>query len=254
MTTFSANLGYLFTDRPLPEAIRAAKACGFDAVECHFPYDVPPAEVIAALEETGLPMISLNTRLGDRAAGEVGLCALPGREDDARDAITQAVTYAAEVGAGAIHVVAGVIEGEAAHRTFVENLRFATAQAASHGLTILLEPLNRFDTPGYFLWTTDQAIAIMDELAVPNIKLMFDFYHVERTEGDAIARLEHLLPRVGHIQFAGVPDRGQPETSTLDYAEVFRAVDRLGWTGPLGAEYRPDGKTEDSLGWMRDFR
>ena len=101
MTTFSANLGYLFTDRPLPEAIRAAKACGFDAVECHFPYDVPPAEVIAALEETGLPMISLNTRLGDRAAGEVGLCALPGREDDARDAITQAVTYAAEVGAGA---------------------------------------------------------------------------------------------------------------------------------------------------------
>ncbi len=251
MTRFSANLGFLFADRPLPEAIRAAKAAGFDAVECHWPYDSPAGDVKAALDETGLPMLGLNTRRGDVAAGDNGLSAIPGRADEALAAIDEAVSYAAEIGAGAIHVMAGYGEGAAAHETFVRNLRVAGKKAAVHGIGILIEPLNRFDAPGCFLKTTSQARAIIEEVAVPNLKLMFDCYHVGRTEGDVIARLNENLPVIGHIQFAAVPDRGAPDHGKVDYRKVFAEIEALGWTGPLGAEYKPGGKTEDTLGWMK---
>ena len=142
---FSANLGFLWNDRPLPEAIRAAKAAGFDAVECHWPYDVPAASVKAALDETGLPMLGLNTRRGDVGAGDNGLSAIPGRETEARAAIDEAVAYARALGTPNIHVMAGFAEGEAARQTFVSNLPYACETAAPHGITILIEPLNRYD-------------------------------------------------------------------------------------------------------------
>jgi hydroxypyruvate isomerase len=247
---FSANLGFLWTDRPLPDAIRAAHAAGFDAVECHWPYDIPSAEVKAALEDTGLPMLGLNTRRGDVAAGENGLAALPGREAEARAAIDEALAYAAAIGARAVHVMAGKAEGDAAHATFLSNLRHACDRAATAGRIILIEPLNPFDAPGYFLNRTDQAAAIIAALGAPNLRLMFDCYHVGRTEGDVTGRLRALLPLVGHIQFAAVPDRGPPDHGDLDYAAVYAAIAALGWDMPLGAEYRPPGPTGDSLGWM----
>ena len=247
---FSANLGFLWTDRPLPEAIRAAAAAGFDAVECHWPYETPVSAVRAALEESGLPMLGLNTIRGE--PGELGLAALPGREDDARASIDQAITYAVATGTRAIHVMAGIAEGPEAHGTFLANLAHARA-SAPETVTLLIEPLNRHDAPGYFLRTTDQAAAIIDELGLPGVKLMFDCYHVGRTEGDIVTRLEALLPKVGHIQFASVPDRGTPDHGEIDYGHVFRQIARLGWTVPLGAEYRPDGETDASLGWIEDF-
>ncbi|WP_425353570.1 hydroxypyruvate isomerase family protein [Roseovarius aestuariivivens] len=250
--SFSANLGFLWTDRPLPDAIRAAHEAGFDAVECHWPYDVPPAQVAAALNETGLPMLGLNTLRG--APGENGLAALPGREAEARAAIDQAVGYAAEIGAQAVHVMAGIAEGDAARATFLENLRYACDQTSDTGLTFLIEPLNAADEPGYFLRTTDQARAILDDLALPNVRLMFDCYHVARTEGDVPARLEALHGYLGHIQIAAVPDRGPPDHGELDYREVFARIAALGWTRPIGAEYHAAAPTDDTLGWLRAAR
>lgn len=254
MTRFSANLGFLWAGLPLPDAIRAAKAAGFDAVECHWPYDTPARDVAAALVETGLPMLGLNTRRGDLAAGETGLAALPGRADAARAAIDEALAYAGAIGAGAVHVMAGKAEGAAARAVFVENLRHACARAADAGRMILIEPLNPFDAPGYFLNTTAQAAEIISEIAAPNLRLMFDCYHVGRTEGDVIARLRALWPIIGHIQFAAVPDRGPPDHGALDYAGVFAELARLRWDRPLGAEYRPPGDTAASLGWMSSLR
>lgn len=244
---FSANLGFLWSELALPDAIRAAGAAGFDAVECHWPYDVPPEQVSAALAETGLRMLGLNTVRG--ATGENGLCALPGREGVAHDAINQAVDYAQAIGATSIHVMAGFAEGDAAHQVFLSNLRYAR-QRAPKGMTLLIEPLNRHDAPGYFLKTTDQARTIIEELGLPGIKLMFDCYHVGRTEGDVITRLRDLQPWIGHIQFASVPDRGAPDHGELNYPAIFAAIEAMGWDAPLGAEYKPGGDTGATLGWL----
>ena len=254
MTAFSANLGFLFTDRSLPEAIRAAKVAGFDAVECHWPYDVPSSEILAALTETRLPMLGLNTRRGNLDKRENGLAALPGREDEARAAIDEAIDYATRIGAGNIHVMAGFDESDAGHRTFIANLAYACAKAAQKTLTILIEPLNRHDAPGYFLKTTDQAAQIIKTVGAPNLKMMFDCYHVGRTEGAVIPQLRKHLSIIGHIQFASVPDRGPPDQGQIDYETVFAEIDALGWTRPLGAEYKPGGSTETSLGWLKRLR
>ncbi|MEP5631750.1 MAG: TIM barrel protein [Tateyamaria sp.] len=246
---FSANLGFLWADRPLPDAIHAAKAAGFDAVECHWPYDTPASDVKAALDATGLSMLGLNTRRGDVVGGENGLTALPGRETEAQDAITQAIEYADTINAGAIHVMCGFASAADAHATFVSNLRFA---CRATNRTILVEPLNRHDAPGYFLQTTDQAQAIIAEVNKPNLKLMFDCYHVGRTEGDLTTRLADLAPIIGHIQFASVPDRGAPDHGEIDYSHVFEAL--ADWPTPLGAEYKPGGDTNTTLGWLMRFR
>lgn len=247
---FSANLGFLWTERSLPDAIRAAKAAGFDAVECHWPYETPPEEVKVALGETGLLMLGLNTIRGN--PGENGLCALPGRQAEARAAIDQAIDYAVAIGARAIHVMAGFAEGPEAHATFLENLRYARRNCPT-GIGLLIEPLNRHDAPGYFLRTTDQAAAIVRQLDMPGINLMFDCYHVGRTEGDVVTRLKALAPIIGHIQFASVPDRAAPDHGELDYKFVFSEIAAMGWPIPLGAEYKPGGATDDSLGWLRSL-
>ena len=252
MTCFSANLGFLWNDLPLPDAIRAASMAGFDAVECHWPYDVPAEDVAAALAETGLPMLGLNTRRGDLDAGENGVAALPGREDDARAVIDEAITYAVAIQASNIHVMAGFAAGQAAHDSFIANLDYACAAAATHGITILIEPLNHYDAPGYFLNGTAQAKAIIDEVGASNLKLMFDCYHIQRLEGNLTNKLTDLLPIIGHIQFASVPDRGAPDHGEINYQHIYAHLATLGYDAPLGAEYKPDGDTDKSLGWLRN--
>ncbi|THH34726.1 isomerase [Aliishimia ponticola] len=248
---FSANLGFLWNDRPLPDAIRAAEAAGFDAVECHWPYDIPADAVKAALSETGLPMLGLNTRRGDVSAGDNGLSAIPGREAGARAAIDEAINYAVAIGAANIHVMAGFAAGDEAFQTFIANLKYACDQAAPHGTTILIEPLNKYDAPGYFLTTTDQALAIIKAVGAPNLKLMFDCYHVQLMEGDLTHKIAALLPSIGHIQFASVPDRGAPDHGEINFDHVFEVIRQLDYDAPLGAEYKPGGNTDDTLGWLK---
>lgn len=249
MTRFSANLGFLWAELTLPEAIRAAAKAGFDAVECHWPYDTPPEDVRKALVETGLPMLGLNTSRGK--AGENGLAALKGRTPQARAAIDQALDYAVATGTKAVHVMAGFASGQIAHDTFVENLRYACKNARPHNITILIEPLNVYDAPDYFLQNSDQALRIINQVNDPALKLMFDCYHLQIMEGDLMRRLEKCLPVVGHIQFASVPERREPSLGELNYKHIFTHIEKLGYCAPLGAEYKPDGKTEPTLDWMK---
>ncbi len=249
---FSANLGFLWNDLPLPEAIRQARKAGFDAVECHWPYDTSAQEVAAALTETGLVMLGLNTRRGGE--GENGLLALPGREADARAAIDEAIAYAVATRTEAVHAMAGIAEGAKAHATFLDNLRYACARAREHDITILIEPLNPYDAPGYFLRTAAAAQAIILELDLPELRLMFDVYHQQITAGDICRSFEALLPLIGHVQIASVPTRGRPDQGEVDYRSVLSHIRALGWTRPVGAEYRPNGPTGESLDWLSGFR
>jgi hydroxypyruvate isomerase len=247
---FSANLGFLWSELSLPEAIHAAKAAGFDAVECHWPYDTPSDAVAQALIETGLPMLGLNTRQGDVSGGENGLSALPGRETEARAAIDEALAYGVAIKAENIHVMAGFAAGDAAHDTFLTSLGYACEQAAQHNMTILIEPLNHYDAPGYFLTTTVQAKTIINAVNATNLGLMFDCYHVQMMEGNLTHRLHDLRTLIGHIQFASVPDRGAPDHGEINYAHVFAEIENTGWDAPVGAEYKPNGPTDDTLGWL----
>lgn len=252
---YSANLGFLFTDLPLPQAIHAAKAAGFDAVECHFPYDVSAADVAAALQETGLDMLGLNTWPGDKAAGDFGLAALTGREDEARAAIAQALDYAIATGTKAVHVMAGRTDGgKRAEATFRANLAHACDLAAAHGITILIEPINTRDVQGYHLSRTDHAQQIIAALGKPNLKLMFDCYHMQIMQGDLATHLRALLPVIGHVQIAAVPDRGEPDQGEVDYRWLMAHLGGLGYTGFVGAEYRPRANTLSGLGWLDRFR
>lgn len=251
---FSANLGFLWADRPLPEGIRAAKAAGFDAVECHWPYDTDPAETNTALRETGLAMLGLNTRRGNLDRGENGLSALPGREPEARAAVDEALAYARATNTGAVHVMAGMSAGPRARASYTENLAYACDAAAADGITILIEPLNHWNAPGYFLTTTLQAADILREVGAANLKLMFDCYHIQIMEGDVTRRFEALCPLVGHVQIAAVPDRGAPDHGELDYGWILPRLAELGWSRPVGAEYLPGGETEASLSWLARYR
>ena len=247
---FSANLGFLWADLALPDAIRSAKAAGFDAVECHWPYDTPPGDTAAALQETGLTMLGLNTRRGNIAIGENGLSALPGREAGARAAIDEALAYARATGSRAVHVMAGNSSGPRARAAFVASLDYACK--AAEQITILIEPLNPHNAPGYFLNSTGLAADIIREVGHPNLRMMFDCYHIQIIEGDVTRRLEALLPLVGHIQIASVPDRGIPDHGELDYGFVLSQIARLGWSQPVGAEYLPGTGIPD-MGWLARY-
>lgn len=254
MIKLSANLGFLWNELSLPNAIRAAKKAGFDAVECHWPYDTPIEEVRSALSETGFTMLGLNTVRGDLEKGENGLCALAEREDEARAAIDQAIDYAVAIATPNIHVMAGFAQGEAAHTVFIDNLKYACARASSHSINILIEPLNKYDAPNYFLQTSTQAKAIIEEVACDNLKLMFDCYHLQIMEGDISRRLVELKPIIGHVQFASVPLRQEPNQGELDYSHIFKVLYDNGFDQPIGAEYKPATTTQAGLGWLSDLK
>jgi len=254
MTQFSANLGFLFTEHTLPDAIVAAKSAGFDAVECHWPYAVNAADVIAALRDTSMTMLGLNTARGNVEEGQNGLAALPGREADARKDIDEAIDYAMQIGTPNVHVMAGFAQGESAHQQFLDNLRYALGKVADLPVNLLIEPLNRFDAPDYFLSTTVQAEAIIKTIGSDKLKLMFDIYHVQTMQGNITRLFAHHRDHIGHVQFAAVPDRGPPDSGENDYEFLFNYIDAQGYSQPLGAEYKPKGKTEESLGWLKSMR
>lgn len=199
-------------------------------------------------------MLGLNTQRGNVEAGEAGLAALPGRVGEAKKYIDEAIAYAKAINCTNVHIMAGKADGNEAHATFVANLRYAATQAAQQQ-TILIEPLNRYDMPGYFLDSTTQARQIINEVGATNLKLMFDCYHLQLQEGDLSNRLQQCLDIIGHIQFAAVPDRGAPDHGEINYAHIFAIIERLGYHAPLGAEYKPTANdTDASLAWLTTMR
>jgi hydroxypyruvate isomerase len=255
MPRFAANLAYLFTERPLLERFGAAAAAGFKAVELQFPYDHAPAAVRAAIERHGLTQLGLNTAIGGRD-GDTGLAAIPGREREWDVAFKQALDFAVAIGGRAIHCMTGKVPPEqrpAAEKTFVANLSRAADLAQAHGVTCLIEPINTRDRPDYFLSRVEQAADIIAKAGRPNIKIQFDFYHVQIMSGDLVTRFEKHLPLIGHVQIAAVPSRAEPDEGEINYPGVFAALDRLGWPGWIACEYRPRARTEDGLGWGRAY-
>jgi 2-dehydrotetronate isomerase len=255
MPRFAANLGYLFTERALLERIDAAAACGFKAIELQFPYDVPAPAVKAAIAKNKLTILGLNTARGERE-GEFGMAAVPGREKDFQVLFGRALDYITAIGGSAVHCLAGKVEPEqrpAAERVFIDNLRYAADLAAAKNVTLLIEPINARDRPNYFLNRVEHAADIIAKAGKPNIRIQFDFYHVQIVGGDLLHRLEKHLAVVGHLQCAAVPSRHEPDEGEVNYPEVFAAVDALGYKGWIGAEYRPRGCTEDGLGWGKSY-
>lgn len=231
--------------------MEAAARAGFRAVEMHFPYDVPPAEVGSLARREGLALLGINTQPG--RPGERGLGALRGREAEFQAAIDQSIDYCVASGATAIHAMAGnvsVHEFASARRVFVDNLRSAAARAAAHDLTLLLEPLNPRDNAGYFYSTLAQAASVIDELALGNVKLQFDVYHVAIAEGDVLKKLERYLPVIGNVQIAAVPSRAEPDEGEIAYRAVFTELGALGYGSWVGCEYRPRADTDEGLRWM----
>ncbi|MFN3657280.1 MAG: hydroxypyruvate isomerase family protein [Pseudolabrys sp.] len=254
MPRFAANLGYLYTDRPLLERIAAAAASGFKAIELQFPYDVPAAQVKEAIDRNKLTILGVNTPPGDQTT--FGFAAVPGREKEFEALFAQALDYITAIGGTAIHCLSGKVpagQRAEAERTFVANLARAADRAADRNITLLIEPINPRDRPNYFLNHVEHAADIIAALGKPNVKMQFDFYHVQIVGGDIVTRMEKYLPVIGHLQCAAVPVRHEPDDGEINYPYVFAAVDRLGYKGWIGCEYRPRGRTEAGLGWGEKY-
>ncbi|MDW6023762.1 TIM barrel protein [Mesorhizobium sp. BAC0120] len=245
----SANLGFLFREFELPEAIRAAKRQGFDAVEMHWPYETDASAVAAALAETGLPLLGVNTARGDVAAGDFGLSALPERQAEARAAIDQAVAWSVVTGCRNIHVMAGRSAGERAFQAFTDNLRYAVEKASPHGIGILIEPLNPRDAPGYFLADLPTALRVI-EATDGAVRVMYDCYHMQIVHGDLLRTVEQHLDAIGHIQFAAVPDRAEPDHGEVNFGWLLPAFASAGYSGFFGAEYK---QLSGSFAWLGDY-
>jgi hydroxypyruvate isomerase len=252
---FAANLTMMFNEVPFLQRFGAARNAGFDAVEFLFPYE-HAAEVIAhELQNNRLHNVLFNMPPGDWAAGERGMASIRGREAEFREGVARAISYAKLLGTPCLHAMAGLMpEGanRAEHRaTFIENLRYACAETARHGIAVLIEPINTRDIPGYFLNTQADAHAIREEVGAANLKVQMDFYHVQIVEGDIAMKVRRYLPHIGHIQIASVPERNEPDNGEVNYPYLFLLLDELGYDGWVGCEYRPAKATLEGLGWMR---
>ena len=255
MPRFAANLAYMFTERPMMERFGAAAAAGFKAVELQFPYDLAPSDVRGELQRHGLVQLGINTQPRPNG-GESGIGAVPGREREFAEVFQKALDYVVAIGGSAIHTMAGVVAPElrpAAERVFVANYTRAADLAAAKNVTVLIEPLNPRDRPNYFVGRVEQAADLIAQIGRPNVKIQFDFYHVQIISGDLIKRCEKFLPAIGHVQIAAVPSRAEPDEGEVNYPAVFDALDRLGYAGWIGCEYKPRARTEDGLGWGKRY-
>jgi len=253
---YSANIGFLWSDLPLPERILAAKKAGFDAVECHFPYEYPAKEIADLLKINGIPMIGLNTLLSPPGDSYFGVAAVEGKEELARQYIDKAIEYATVVGASNINVVAGKSTNtKTSDLVYRENLRYACQQAAKEGKTILIEPLNPRAVADYHFKSIEHAAAIVDSVAEDNLKVMFDVFHTQIVQGDLVTLLQNYIGYIGHVQISAVHDRGEPDVGEVNYPFVLENLVKLGYRGFIGAEYKPRGSTvEEGLVWLEQFR
>lgn len=258
MLAFSANLSTLFPDLPFPARFAAARACGFEAVECQFPYAFPAQQLADLLKMHGLTMVLHNLPAGDWAAGERGIACHPDRVEAFRNGVAQAIAYAQALGVPQLNCLAGIAPSGVSEAQAMETLRgnlcFAAGELAAHRLRLLIEPINRFDVPGFLIHRPSQAMALIEELALDNLYLQYDVYHAQRSEGELAASLQRWLPRIAHIQIADNPGRAEPGTGEIGYRYLFDRLEQLGYSGFVGCEYFPanaePGGTQAGLAWM----
>lgn len=253
MPKFAANLTMLFTELPFMQRFEAAAEAGFDAVEYLFPYPFEKKELAAALRANGLVQVLHNLPAGDWDKGERGIACHPERTGEFREGIAMAIDYATALGCPQVNCLVGKLPAgvspDAAQKTLVQNLRLAASELEAAGIGLLVEPINPFDIPGFFLNRTEQAIALIDEVGSANLRVQYDIYHAQRTEGELGNTLAKHFARIGHIQLADNPGRGEPGTGEIHYPWLFRHIDALGYDGWIGCEYKPRGTTAEGLGW-----
>jgi hydroxypyruvate isomerase len=258
MPKFAANLTMLFNEVPFLERFERAAQAGFDAVEFLFPYAWPAQEIKQRLDANGLQLVLHNLPAGDWDAGERGVACLPDRTEEFRAGVVRAIEYGNALGAPQLNCLAGKVPagGDEAllRKTFVANLRHAAGALKQAGIRLLIEPINTFDIPGFYLNRSAQALSIIDEVDSDNLFLQYDIYHAQRMEGELATTLEKHLARIGHVQLADNPGRHEPGTGEINYPFVFAHLDRIGYGGHVGCEYKPATTTEAGLGWLKDAR
>jgi hydroxypyruvate isomerase len=254
---FAANLSFIFQEVEFLDRFAAAAHCGFKAVEYLSPFDHPLKVIAEQLNRHGLEQALFNMPPGDWAAGERGIGALPGREQEFRDGVETALVYARATRCRILHAMAGVLpaglDRAQAERTYLANLRHAADRLAAEGITLVIEPINTRDIPGYFLNTTSQAMSVIERVGHPNIKLQLDLYHVQIMEGDLAHRVRALAGQYPHIQIAGNPGRHEPDIGEINYPFLFDLLDEIGYAGWIGCEYRPREGTTAGLGWAKRY-
>jgi hydroxypyruvate isomerase len=254
MPRFAANLSMLFNELPFLERFKAAGEAGFSAVEFLFPYEFSPEEVAVKAKEAGVEIVLFNMPPGNWAAGERGIAGLPGREQEFRDGVAKALTYAKVLGVPRLHAMAGVASAgadlDACRATLISNLKYAAKELAKENLTLLLEAINSRDIPGFLVNTQQESAAICEAVGEPNMKMQMDLYHMQVMEGDLATSLKRYAQLCGHIQIAGCPERNEPDTGEIRYEYLFKLLDQIGYPGWLGCEYRPAGKTTEGLLWL----
>jgi len=255
MPKLAANLSMMFNEVPFPERFTAAARAGFKGVEFLFPYDHAPGDLAEALRTNGLRQVLFNLPPGDWEAGERGLGALPGREAESRAGLERALPYVQALDCRTVHMMAGIppegADPMACRQTLAANLNAAAEFFAPHGVTVLLEPINSRDIPGYFLNHQGQAVALIEAVGAANAGLQMDFYHCQIVDGDLASHLRANFAHIRHIQIAGVPERHEPDRGEVNYPYLFDLMDELGYEGWVGCEYRPAGDTLAGLGWAR---
>ena len=254
MPRFAANLTMLFTELPWLDRFDAAARAGFEAVELQFPYAFEARAIRDRLDASGLALVLHNLPAGDWAAGERGIACHPDRIEEFRAGVARGIEYAQALGVGQLNCLAGKapagVPDALLHRTLVENLRYAAERLGSAGLRLLLEPINTFDIPGFYVSRTRQALDLLDEVGADNAYLQYDLYHAQRMEGELAATLQQQLARIGHVQLADNPGRHEPGSGEINYAFLFAHLDRIGYGGWVGCEYLPATTTEAGLGWI----
>lgn len=255
MPRFAANLTMLFNEVDFLARFERARAAGFEGVEYLFPYAHPASEVAAALHDQGLTQALFNFPAGDWGAGERGLAARPEKQAEFEASIETALSYAEALNCSCLHVMSGLVregeEREALFDHYVRNLTMAAEAAEPLGITLVVELLNNRDVPGYLIPTLEEARRAVEATGKANVGLQFDFYHVQIMQGDLAKRFEAHADLTRHIQIAGVPERFEPDVGEINYPYLFELVDRLGYQGWVGCEYKPKGRTEDGLGWLK---
>jgi hydroxypyruvate isomerase len=264
MPRFAANLSMLYNEHAFLDCFAAATADGFTAVEYLFPYAFAAGDLAARLRDNGLQQVQFNGPPGDWDGGARGMACLPGREDEFKRSIDQALGYAAALRCPRMHVMAGLVplgaDRAALRATYVANLAWAAEQAAPHGVDILIEPINTRDIPGFFLNRQDHAHEVVADVGAANLKVQMDLYHCQIVEGDLAKKIEKYLPTgaVGHLQIASVPERHEPDVGEINHPYLFELIDRVGYDGWIGCEYRPritaPGGTSAGLGWFQPYR
>lgn len=255
MLRFATSINLMFNEVPLTQRFAAAKKAGFDAVEVQYPYSISIEEMKAAIASAGVEVVLMNTPQGDAAAGERGLGALPGREADFEKAFAMTLDYAKAAACKMIHVTAGVppkgSAPDAIDALFVRNIKAALAASAGSGITLLLETLNHRDFPGYHLTKFAHARRLIEAVDDERLGFQLDLYHRQMNDGGLEHALRDYIDIARHIQIAGAPARNEPDTGEINYRHLFGVIEELGWTGWIGAEYRPKGDTVAGLGWMK---